>query len=131
MLAKPPSNKEFKTKQLYDMLIEFIKKYTPKMYGIPKIWSLLVANPGSNLTHLITVSDLAYVVSVIEDKKEMWEQQVKLANMPPEERKCVKEDAGYKKVEPRFTGRKGVKKSYLCSAWSKEGKKYCNDLLRL
>ena len=131
MSAKPPSNEEFKTKQLYNVPIEFIEKYTSKMYGIPKIRSLLVANPGSNLTHLITVSDLAYVISVSEDKKEMWEQQVELANMSPEERKCVKEDAGYKEAEPRFTSRKGVKKAYLDNAWNKEGKKYYNDLLRL
>ena len=47
MLTKPPSNEEFKTKQVLDVLIEFIIKYIPKMYGIHKIRSILAANPGT------------------------------------------------------------------------------------
>ena len=131
MLTKPPSNEEFKTKQVIDVLIEFIIKYIPKMYGIHKIRSILAANPGQNLIHVMTVSDLAYAVSVIEDKKRMWEEQVELANMSPEERRNVQEDPKYKQAQPRFTGRKGIKASYLGHAWSKEGIKHYNDRLQL
>ena len=130
MLTKPPSSEEFKTNQLFDILIEFIIKYIPKLYGVHKIRSLLAANPGQNLIHVMTASDLAFAVSVIEDKKKMWEEQVKLENMSPEERKNVQEDPEYKEAKPRFTGQRGVKKSYLGHAWSQEGIKHYNDRLQ-
>ena len=50
--------------------------------------------------------------------------------MSPEERENVQEDPEYKEVKPRFTGQRGVKKSYLGHAWSQEGIKHYNDRLQ-
>lgn len=129
MLCSPPSNEEFKDKQLFDVLIEFIAMYLPKMYGSNKVRSMMVANPGSNLTHLITASDLAYGVTLIHDKKEVWEQQVRLTKLSPEERKQVQEDVEYAVVEPKFTSRRNGPNYYMGNAWSKEGIEFYNDKL--
>ena len=128
MLSKPPSNDEFKEGDLFNVLFDFIGDYVVKLYGINKVRATMVANPGYGLIDVVTASDLAYVVAVIEDKKGVWEQTVHLKRMTQEERFRVKDLTDFAVEEPRFTSRKGVKKEYLGNGWSKEGIQMYNDV---
>ena len=87
-------------------------------------------NPGSGVVDLLTASDFAYVVAVVEDKKEMWEQQVALQRHSKEEQTRIKEMSDFKKAGPKFTSRRGLKYEYLGSGWSKEGVRFYNKVLK-
>ena len=75
--------------------------------------------PGYCFFQFVTPSDIAYVISVIKNGKEMWDQEIRLA-----ENQDMEEDELTKKARPLFTGGMGNERSFRVSLWNKEGLNY-------
>ena len=125
-----PPPEDFKDGKKFDAIFDLMMKYVVKLYGSGKIRSAMKENPGSSVVDLVTASDCAYVVAVIEDKKDVWEQQAELKRHSEEERARIKAMPEFKKALPKFTSRRGLKYEYLGSGWSKDGVRFYNEVLK-
>jgi hypothetical protein len=55
----------------------FVDKYISKIYGIRKINSWLSKTKGYTFFDLMTISDIAYTVAVLEKSHEVWDEEYK------------------------------------------------------
>jgi len=103
-------------------------KFPARRYGIVILERWCRGSPGNGPMDLVTISDFAYIVAMIENKKKVWEQQAMMKGMLPEEKKRLKESGDYCRQyveeEPKFTSRGGRKYEYLGCGWNKEGKMF-------
>ena len=106
------------------MIFDFMWIHVFKLYGTARMRVVMESSPGSGPMDLVTLSDFAYVVAMIENKKKVWEQQVRMEGMLPEEKKRLKESGDYVEEEPTLTSRGGRKYEYLGCGWNKEGKMF-------
>ena len=54
----------------------FIAHYVRKVFPDNKITQLLRATPGSSFLDLITTSDIAYVITVVKNGRDMWDERL-------------------------------------------------------
>ncbi len=47
-------------------------KYIVKLYGMPQILKVLEKNMGKTLSEIVTISDGAHTLSLVENSKEVW-----------------------------------------------------------
>jgi hypothetical protein len=76
LLVRP---KEFKIiEEGYKLTIfAFLAKFVSRIYGICMINMWLSKNKGSTFFNLMTISDIAYTVAVLENSYEVWDQEYK------------------------------------------------------
>ena len=108
----------------------FVEKFVSKLYGVRKINAWLSKKKGSTFFDLMTVSDIAYVVAVLENSYEVWDIEYNKKRMSMVEWKQYKESDEYTSTKTKFTGRKGRKREYCDSGWSNEGIEFYNDVLK-
>ncbi len=70
---------------------------------------------GSTFFNLMTVSDIAYTVAVLEYSYEVWDREYKKKRMSKVEWEQYKESEDYTVKKPKFTDRKGKKREYCDS----------------
>ena len=58
-----------------------VDKYISKIYGIRKINSWLSKKKGYTVFDLMTISDIAYTVAVLENSHEVWDKEYKKKRM--------------------------------------------------
>jgi hypothetical protein len=87
-----------------------------KVYSDSDIKTDLKNNEGSSFIDKITPNDIAFVISVFKNGREVWDQNIKMKQLGA----AVHGDRETKK-RPLFTGRKGKKKEQGKSLWSGEG----------
>jgi len=75
--------------------------------------------PGYCFFQFVTPSNITYVISVIKNGKEMWDQEIRLV-----ENQDMGEDEPTKKARPLFTSGMGKKHSFGVSLWNNEGLNY-------
>jgi hypothetical protein len=97
---------DLKSKALvYDFLCTYVRRIKPNVN-----WKkLLMKNPGSPFICAITPSNIAYVLAIIKNGKDMWDQ-AKNPGTTPE-----------KKVRPLFSAGEGRKRESGILVWNKEG----------
>ncbi len=76
-------------------------------------------NGGLSFVDRITPSDIAFVISVIKNGRDVWDQNIKMKQVGA----AVHGDREMKK-QPLFTGGKGMKKEHGKSLWGGEGLTY-------
>ena len=76
----------------------------------------------------MTVSDIAYTVAVLENSYEVWDQEYKKKRMSKVEWEQYKESEDYTVKKPKFTDRKGKKREYCDSGWSKDRIDFYNEV---
>ena len=59
----------------------FVDKFVSKIYGIRKINTWLSKKKGCTFFDLMTISDLAYTVAVLENSYEVWNREYKKTRM--------------------------------------------------
>ncbi len=59
----------------------FVEKFLSRIYGIRKINTWLSKKKGSMFFDLMTVSDIAYTVAVLENSYEVWDREYKKKKM--------------------------------------------------
>jgi hypothetical protein len=85
----------------------FLAKYVQKAHSDSAIKKELKNNEGLLFIDIITPSDIAFVISVIKNNWEVWDQKIRAtkfgAALPPGEREV--------KLRPLFTEGSGEKRS--------------------
>ncbi len=79
-----------------------------------KVEKLMTNNPGSPFFCMVTPSDIAYVLAIIKNGKELWDQAKKRQIGDPG-------TSPEKNARPRFSGGEGRKRESGISVWNKEG----------
>jgi HEPN domain-containing protein len=90
---------------VYDFMCTYVRRIKPDV----KWKELLMKCPGCPFICCITPSDIAYLLAIIKNGKEMWDQ-AKNPGTSPE-----------KKVRPLFSTGEGRKRESGISAWNKKG----------
>jgi hypothetical protein len=62
---------------------------------------------GENFFDVITTSDIAFTVAVVENSYEYWDQCFALKNMTHIERETFMESEGYLEMKSKFTQQAG------------------------
>lgn len=114
-----------------NMMYDFISDCVLKTYGWRFVGKWIEKSPGKSVMDMITVSDIAYAITVIENSKEVWEQQEEIKAMSPTQQEKFKNPKAlpasqrkkYTKKVPKYTTRKGRVAGYLATGWTKDGKK--------
>ena len=121
-------------------LFDFIAKFVIKIYGISAFRKFCMERKGKSFMDKITPSDIAFTLAVIENGREVWEQEYHMKHATEEELEKYKnpqleEDESlrqkYIKKYPKFTSGKKQKRMYLQSCWNDEGMKYYKDALKV
>ena len=121
-------------------LFDFIAKFVVKIYGISAFRKFCMERKGKSFMDKITPSDIAFTLAVIENGREVWEQEYHMKHATEEELEKYKnpqleEDESlrqkYIKKYPKFTSGKKQKRMYLQSCWNDEGMKYYKDALKV
>ncbi len=102
------------------IVYEFFARYVRKVYSDSDIKTDLKNNEGLSFIDKITTSDIVFVISVIKNGCNVWDQNIKMNQQLDA---AVHGDREEKK-RPLFTGGKGKKKEQGKSLQSGEGLKY-------
>ncbi len=100
-------------------MYKFFARYMRKVYSDSDIKTDLKNIEGLSFIYKLTPSDIAFVISVLKNGCELWDQNIKMEQLGA----AVHGDRVTKK-QPLFTGGKGKKKEQGKSLWSGEGLKY-------
>jgi hypothetical protein len=100
-------------------LYKFITLYVWKVYSDTLIMRELCSMTGCSFLDLISPGDIAYVIALVKNGRDVWDQMVRM--------KVLGAAAHNKKVKmlrPLFTSGIDKKKEQGKHLWSKEGMKY-------
>ena len=121
----------FESEESFLPITRFLANYVSKLYGKNHIRDKLKNNKGMSFLDILTMSDVAYVVTVLWNNLDYWLQLIELDALPQIERdkylvknrhKLPKNEwEKYTKKKTRFTSSGGRKKGYLCHGWTAEG----------
>lgn len=99
-----------------NVVYEFVAKYVSKLYSDSYITNRLQRHPGKTFFQLITPSDISYILSLVKNGKDMWDQDDRVSANPHGNRE--------KKLRPLFTSGRGKKREYGTSLWTDEGMEF-------
>ncbi len=102
-----------------EILYMFFARYVRKVHSDSAIKSELRNNEGLSFVDIISPSDIAFVISVIKNGWDVWDQKIRMNELGAAVH--VKREVN---VRPLFTEGTGKKKEQGKSLWSDEGMKY-------
>ncbi len=94
-------------------ICRFLDKYVTRLYGSRIVSTWFTKNKGKTVFDLVTMSDIAYTVAVIENGHKKWDESKNGSDGDEESPKKTK-----------FTKRGGIKREYNTTGWSQEGIKF-------
>jgi len=111
-----------KTSYIFDRenrmkVCRFIDKYVTRIYGTCVVSTWFAKNEGKTIFDLITMSDMAYTVAVIENGHETWDEMIDTSKGRDSPKKTTK-----------FMKRGGLKREYNTTGWSQEGIDFYNKV---
>ena len=89
-----------------DALMEFLVRYVRHVHSDSYYKNMLMENPGATFLDIITPSDVAYVVALMENSREMW---------------TTPRDENGIKVRPLYTSGENMKRTYGKNIWNEDG----------
>ena len=116
MLTMPKTSHFFDRKNRMKVC-HFIDKYVTRIYGTRVVSTWFAKNEGRTIFDLITMSDIAYTVAVIENGHETWDEMIDTSKGQDSPKKTTK-----------FTKRGGLKREYNTMGWSQEGIDFYNKV---
>ena len=102
-----------------EILYMFFARYVRKAHSNSAIKSELRNNEGLLFIDIISLSDIAFVISVIKNGWDVWDQKIRMKELG-----AAVHGKREVKVRPLFTEGTGKKKEQGKSLWSDEGMKY-------
>ena len=96
-------------------ILAFVAKFVYRMYGIRMINMWLSKKKGSTFFDLMTISDFAYTVAVLENSYEVWDEEYKEKRMSRTDWELYKESEDYTVKKTKYTDQKGKKRDYCNS----------------
>jgi hypothetical protein len=79
------------------------------------------ASPGISYLDVIMPGDIAYVIALMKNTRELWDQDLSRSAAGAAEMECNEP-----KKKPKFTGGKGLKRLKGKRLWNKEGMTFFN-----
>ena len=113
-------------------IYRFITMIVVKLTGKRALKKWLSDNKGKSPLDMVTMSDVAYSLTLIANNREKWDQAIEISKMEPEEQKkwknvkklSAEERESYKLKQPLFTAKKGNKCNYKQTGWNEEGEAF-------
>ena len=102
-----------------DGLYDFFGRYVRRVHSDNFIRKSLMRLPQTSFVDIIGPSDIVYVISIIKNSGEAWDQDVKM-----KEKGAKAMGSGDKKKKPLFTKGEGAKRLKGESLWNNKGRKY-------
>ena len=99
-------------------ICRFVDKYVSRVYGTRAISAWLTKNKGKTIFDLITMSDIAYTVAVIENGHEKWDEAIDPSLRVQDELPKTS----------KFTKKAGLKREFNSAGWTKDGIDYYNKV---
>jgi hypothetical protein len=100
-------------------LYKFLARYMRKVYPDTDIKNDLKNNEGFLFIDRITPSDIAAVIGILKNGRNVWDQTMKMKQLG-----AAVHGKREIRLRPLFTGGKGKKKEQGMSLWSDKGLKY-------
>jgi hypothetical protein len=91
------------------------------LYGSRSIINWITKNKGKHFLDMVTMSDIAYTVAVIENSYEAWDEEHGIDKNDGEGEEQEVYRRPQKKVKTKFTNRVRKKRQCNMSGWSKDG----------
>jgi hypothetical protein len=105
-----PTTVHFYDRENRMKVCRFIDKYVTRIYGTRVVSTWFAKNEGRTIFDLITMSDIAYTIAVIENGHETWDEMIDTSQGQDSPKNTTK-----------FTKRGGHKREYNTMGWSQEG----------
>jgi hypothetical protein len=104
---------------LFNQKINFIARYVRKVHSDEHIHKVIHYSAGRSFLDIIGSSDIAYIVLIIKNSKDMWDQDIRMQELGAEAM-----ENSEKKLKPLFTSGSGQKRTQGKSLWNLKGMKY-------
>lgn len=98
----------------------FMDKYVTGLYGTRVIINWITKNKGKHFLDMVTMSDIAYTVAVIENSYEAWDEEHGIDKAGNREEQDVYHRP-QKMAKTKFTNRVGKKRQCNMSGWNNDG----------
>ena len=118
-LAEHP---DLEGEEIYD----FLGRYVRRVHSDDFIRRALKTFPDSSFVDVLTPSDIAYVIAIIKNSGEMWDQNIRMKEMKGHEAIASKE----KKLRPLFTQGGGMKRDKGETLWNREGRQFFSEAVK-
>lgn len=115
-------------KENKDKIYYFLAKFVSRLYGTRTIAKWMSKNQGNSFIDMITMSDIAYTIAVVENSYEYWDQCYELKEMSDEDREAHVTGDEYTEKASLFTSPAGRQRKYCGSSWSDEGVEFFNKV---
>ena len=102
-----------------DSLFDFFARYVRKVHSDDFIHKSLKLGQGMSFLDFIGPNNIAYVIAVFKNSKDMWDQDIRMRELGP-----AAMGNPEKKLKPIFTSGGGQKRVQGKSLWNKEGMRY-------
>ncbi len=102
-----------------DGVYDFLGRYVQRVHSNQFICMALKVNPQASYVDIIGPSDIAYVVAIIKNSGEIWDQDIRMKELG--DKAMGKQE---KKMRPLFTQGYGQRRTKGESLWNKEGMRF-------
>jgi hypothetical protein len=102
-------------------IFNLIARYVWKVHSDEHIRKVICYSAGKSFLDIIGPSDIAYIVLIIKNSNDMWDQDLQMQELGTEAMENPE-----KKWKPLFTSGSGQKRTQGKSLWNLEGMKYFN-----
>ncbi len=103
-----------------DGIFDFFAQYVRRVHSDEFIRKALKTTPGTSLMDIFWPNDIAYVIALFKNSKEMWDQDIRMQESGTKTTGISAE----KKLRPLFTSWGGQKQTQGMSLWNKDGMRY-------
>ena len=101
-------------------IFDFIAWYVWRVHSDEFIRKALKATPGTSFMDIIGTNDIAYVIALFKNSKEMWDQDIRMQESGAK----TTGNSSEKKLRPLFISGGGQKQTQGMSLWNKDGMRY-------
>jgi hypothetical protein len=101
---------------LLNQIFNLFARYVRRVHSDEHILKCLHYSAGRSFLDVIGPSDIAYIVLIIKNSKDMWDQDLRMHELGAQAM-CSQE----KKLKPLFTSGSGQKRTQGKSLWNLDG----------
>ncbi len=111
-----------------DKIFHFLAKFVSCLYRTHTIAKWMSKKEDSSFFDMITMSDIAYTIAVVENSYEYWDQCFEVKKLSNKDQEAYVKSDEYTKKLPLFTSPAGRQRKYCGSGWSEEGIEFFNNI---
>ncbi len=104
---------------LLNQIFNLIARYVQKVHSDEHIRKCLCYSAGKSFLDVIRSGDIAYIILIIKNSKDMWDQDLQMQELEAQAMGNPE-----KKLKPLFTSGSGQKRTQGKSLWNLDSMKY-------